>query len=265
MTAKMHRIHMPGVGEAMALIDGGTPYTIDTVQKYPLGTLIRMGGRTYAYAKASGTLNPAFGALVGSVQHIAQCAIETSAAAGVTELVLHTAVNDGAAHDGVIAADEMVGGYILVFPSGNADCFIRQITSNTVCLSGIGSLCTIGLDSPTPVAVVATTSVAEAMASPYLNVKSGTDALSSVVGIPTVAATTGKYCWLQTWGPCWAAPSSDAGTGNSVRQLIFGQNGSIDTHDHTGGNYSAQHAGFCLANAYGGGQGAPFFFLQITP
>ena len=267
MTGSKIRMFIPKIGEFETNVGSGTPYTVDATQKYPLGTYMRMGDRTFAYAKAGGTLNPAFGALNNSLQHIVWSAVPATYAAGVTKISVTTSDTAGAAANGTIAANELVGGYIMVMPTGNADVFIRQVVGNTAVVNHSHTMY-IDLDSPTPCILTAATANAEVMASQYLNVLDGnTNANNwrSIVGMPTMPATVGQFCWLQTWGPVWAAVSADAGVGSNVRQLIFGGNGSIDTHDHTGGNFSAQHAGFTLTNGAAGIQGAPFFFLQITP
>jgi hypothetical protein len=260
----MARIHIPGVGEADVELEGGTPYEQDTLQKYPLGTLLRMGGRTFAYAKASGTQNPDVGSHITAGQHVAYATIAASAAAGVSSLTLDVGGTDGAGGDGAIAANELVGGYILVFPH-SSNTFIRQILSNTVVASGGGEM-TVTLDSPTPVAVVVDVTHCECMASPYYNVISGNYPKAAIVGIPTYPATTGKYFWLQTWGPCWVSPQAEVGEADHDLNVVFRHDGSIDEYDYSDAYVTKQqHAGFVLTHAAAGTQGAPFIMLQITP
>jgi hypothetical protein len=258
------RIFIPGVGESEVELGGGTPYAQDTTQKYPLGTTIRLNGRTFIYAKASGTQNPDVGSHIAAGQHMAYATVAASAAAGVTSITADFGATDGAAGDGVLAEDELVGGYLLVFPH-SSNTFIRQIIGNTAVASGGGEV-TIELDSPTPVAVVVDVSHCEAMASPYLNVISGNYPKAAIVGIPTYPATTGKYFWLQTWGPCWVSPQAEVGEADHDIQVVFRHDGSIDEHDYSDAYVTKeQHAGFVLTHAAAGTQGAPFIMLQITP
>jgi len=268
MTAKLHRVHIPNVGEALISYEGGTPYQADDVQKYPLGTLLRLGGRTFAYAKASGTQIPDVGSQIGSVQHVANVSVQANYAAGVKAITITTTDTDGAGGDGAIAADELVGGYVVVFPAASNHAFVRQITSNTyVIASGTHvHTMTIGLDSPTPIAIT-TSDKAECMASPYLNVITASSEARSIVGVPTVAATTGQFFWLQTWGPCWIATSAECGAGSNDRNVVFRYNGSGDECAYAGtyNSAKAQQAGHILTNGAGTGQGAPFIMLQITP
>jgi hypothetical protein len=267
MTAKLHRVHMPKVGEYLASIGSGVPFEIDTVQKYSLGHIMRLGSKTFVYGLAGGTLNTDMGAKNALTQHIAYTTIAASAAAGVSSIVLDTIVTDGVAGDGVIAANELVGGQIVFFPH-SSNTFIRGIVANTATTNTGGGVreMTVALDSPTPVAIVVDVTHCEAMASPYLNVQTLTTATMSVVGIPTVPATVGKFLWLQTAGPIWVAPQNDVSTGNNNRLAVFRHDGSVDAFTYNDANVGqAQIAGWVLANASGAGQGAPFIWLTIGP
>jgi hypothetical protein len=241
---------------------GGTPYQADDLQKYPLGTMLRMGGRTYAYAKSSGTQIPDVGSQVGDCQQVPNCAVQANYAAGVSVITITAAATAGKAHNGVIAADELVGGYVVVFPASTNHAFIRQIIANSVCIISQANTLSLTLDSPTPLAIT-TAATAECMGSPYLDVITAASQIKPVIGVPTVAATDGQFFWLQTWGPCWCAPAADVGTGNDNAKVLFVANGSLAKA--TTGIITDQPAGFVLSQVYGGGQGAPFFMLQITP
>ena len=233
-----------------------------TLQRYPIGTRYRSGGRTYIYAKAGGTLNPDLGAKNALTQHVAYTTIAATALQYATTVVIDVGGSDGAAGDGVIAVNELAGGYLVVFDA-DAKAYTRQIVSNTAVATGE---MTLVIDQPIPLALITDTDHAECMASPYLNLQANTDTISSVLGIPTLIATSGQYFWLQTWGPVWIAPQGAVSTGNNDRQVVFRHDGSIDQHDYSDAVVQfAQHAGFVLANASGGGQGAAFIMLQITP
>jgi hypothetical protein len=240
---------------------------IDIVQRHPLGQrMILEDGRVFVYAKASGTQIPDVGSQVGSHQHIANCAIGAVAAKGALSIVLHASATDGAAHNGLIAKNELVGGYVVVFPAATNHAFVRRIVSNSACTISQANDCTIEVDAPIPVALT-TSDTGEAMASPYLNVKTASSTYASVVGVPAVAATDGTWFWLQTWGVCWIATSAECGAGENDRNVVFRYNGSGDecAYNGTYNTAKAQQAGFILANAYGGTQGAPFIMLQISP
>ncbi len=263
MAGQLKRLFIPGVGESFIQENGGTPYEADTVQKYPLGTIMTLGLRKFAYAKAGGTLNCDLGAKQASHQHMAYTTIAADAAAGDTSIVADFGATDGAAHNGAVGEDELVGGFIVVFPH-SSNTFVRQIIGNTA-VAGSGGEITITLDSPIPCALVTDSDHCEAMASPFLNVKTDNDGgVNPVVGIPTVPATEGQFCWLLVSGPGWAAPQAEVGDAAQDLAVTFRHDGSLDEHDYSDAyNTKQQHAGFVLSKAYGGTQGAPFINFQI--
>lgn len=237
----------------------------DTTQKHPLGQrMILEDGRVFVYAKAGGSLNPDMGVKNGYSQHIAFTTVALSADAGAKSIVLDTVVTDGPLGTGVIAEDEMVGGYIVIFPH-SSNTFVRRITSNTAttAVGGVREM-TIGIDTPTPVAVVADVTHGEAMASPYAYVVCDSAMDKAVVGVATIPATTGQYLWIQTWGACWLAPQSNVGVAYD-RGIIFRHDGSLEKAGQTpSGTLSSQYAGFVLAETSTATQGAPFIMLQIS-
>ncbi len=260
MANKTARLFIPGVGESFVNIGGGTPYEQDTVQKYPFGTILSLGLQKFAYASANGTQNPDVGSHIAAGQHVSYATIAASAAAGVSSLTLDVAGTDGESGDGVIAANELVGGYILVFPH-SSNTFMRQIVSNTAVSTGE---MTVTLDSPTPAAVVVDVSHCECMASPFRKVISGNYPKQAIVGIPTYPATTGKYFWLLVDGVGWASPQAEVGEADHDLQVVFRHDGSIDEHDYSDAYVTKQqHAGYVLTHAPAGTQGAPFVKFSI--
>jgi hypothetical protein len=269
MTAKMARIYIPGVGDAEIAYEGGTPYKADSPDPvtggfpYPIGAILTLGNRKFAYCSASGTQIPDVGSQIGGVQAVANCAVQANYAAGVTTITITEAATDGWAHNGLIAKDELKGGWIVVFPAGGNKKFTRQIVHNSACTISQSNTMTVELDSPTPVAIT-TGASAECMHSEYYKVKTASSPVASTVCIPTVAATDGQGFWGLIEGVDWVAPS--AGVGNSAhdKEIVFIYNGSIAEHDYSAAyDTKQQHAGFVLANAYGGTQGAPFCKFRI--
>ena len=61
MVAKMHRLHLPKVGEGVIHVPGGVPYTYDDEGRYPYGSYMRLGNKGFVYAKAHSLLDTAFG------------------------------------------------------------------------------------------------------------------------------------------------------------------------------------------------------------
>jgi len=239
-------------------------YLPSDTQNYVLGSRLQLGDRVFRYAKAGGTLNSDVLAVPGYEQLVAFTTIAAAAAAGATSVVIDVAASDGPNGDGAIAANLLAGGYLVVFP-GAENSFVRRIIANTAVAVGGGEM-TLTLSEPIPVALTADTMHGECMASPYLDILTGNYPQRGKVGVPTVAATDGQFLWIQTWGPCWIAPQGEVGDADHDQQVVARHDGSLDEHDYSD-DYTnkAQHVGFVLTSAKGGGQGAPFVFLQIAP
>ena len=249
------------------LLGGSTGHRLweaSTTKSYELGTrLTTPDGRVFKYAKAGATLVPNFGCQNYNTQCVAYANIAHVVAQYSKTITLDVAVTDGAAGDGAIAKNELRGGYFIIFPHDD-NAINGMILTNTAIAAGGGEM-TITVDIEMPTALTVDTDDIELMASPYEDVRSTNSDTKSIVGVPSVPATVGQYCWLQTWGPCWISPQAGAGAGAHDRQVVFRHDGSLDEHDYSDA-YTAkqQHAGFVLANAAGAGQGAPFIMLQIS-
>lgn len=242
-------------------------------QNYEIGARLQLSNRVYHYAMAGATLNPGMGAKVKNPQDVSQELIGANAAAGSTQIVLRLDNTDGPSYNGLLPANYLRGGIVVVFAA--AGTFVRGILGNTAVTVNAGTATfTVTLDAPTPVAIL-TTDVAEAMASPYANVVAAADChiatgFCTTVGVPTVAATVGQYLWVQTWGPCWVSPHALVGASDSDKAVYMMGDGSFGdgNEDNPGGikqGLQAQYAGFVLANDKATGQGAPFVMLMIDP
>ncbi|KKK82105.1 hypothetical protein LCGC14_2806720 [marine sediment metagenome] len=259
---------LPGRIIAPAVSSTGTYQDYDeasATQNYTIGSRMVVDERVFHYAKAGNTLAGGLGAFNALTQHVS-FALVAIAASGATSIVVTVGAGDGVAADGVIAADELVGGYVVIWPADMGDTMNRRVVGNIAATSG--SSMTVDLDRPLSAALVGTDH-AEIMASPYLNVQKATPAFGfhSVAGMPPIAATVDQYLWLQTWGPVWITPGGlgQASVGFLNRRVYFREDGSIDENP-VGGIYAdSQLAGYVLANAPGEGQGAPFIQLMLAP
>jgi len=233
-----------------------------TTQHYKIGSRMVVDERVFHYGKAGATLDCGLGAFNTYTQHIS-FALVAIAASGATSIVVTVGAGDGVAADGVIAEDELVGGYVVIFPADMTEVMNRRVVGNTAGTSG--NPMTVDLDRPLSTALVGTDH-AEIMASQYLNVQTGGPyGFHTVVGMPPISATINQYLWLQTWGPVWITPLAGAGAGNQNRRLYFRENGSVMRNDASGSYADSQLAGYVLANAPGEGQGAPFTQLMLAP
>jgi len=237
-------------------------YAAHDTQKHEIGARYIMDDRSFRYAKAGGTLNCDLGAKIYNTQSVAYTTVAKDAIIGATKIVLDVAGTDGVAGDGVIAKDALFGGSVVIFPHSE-NSINRRIIGNTAVDT---DEMTIELDQGIPVALDTDNDHIECMASIYSDVRTLTSATKSVCGMPAVVATAGQFLFVQTWGPIWIAPQGAVSVGTNNRQVVFRHDGSIDEHDYSDSNVAkAQHAGFVLANASDGGQGAAFIMLQICP
>jgi hypothetical protein len=247
------------------LLSGGTEQDIDAAsdtQNYPLGTKRETpDGEEYFYGKAGGTINTDMACWAQNPQHIAYTTIAASALISATSIKIDVGASDGVAANGAIAANELVGGRIVVFPPSD-NTFVRTITGNTVVAADGGEM-TLTLNKPIPVAITVDVHHCEVMASPYLDVRTGNSGgIKPFLGAGTVAATVGQFFWILKKGWTWLAPQAEVGVGDHDNEIVFRHDGSVDEHDYSDAyNTKAQHAGFVLTRAAAGTQGAPFIAL----
>ena len=240
---------------------------INATQLYPVGTKMLDGERVFYYAKASsfGVSKTDYGVKNGYRQHIRYGAVTAAVTAGDKEITITVNASDGVAGDGDIAINELAGGFVVVF-NHDDDAFVCRILENTA-TDGGGDI-TLTLQDEIPVDLLTgNVDHAEAMAHWALGCEWNTDTEEPVVGVAHMKVTANYWFWLQTWGPCWLGPSS-AGPCEAAHkhQVVFESTGEVDNHDDSSAILEfQQHAGFGLCHAIGGGQGAPFFMLQICP
>jgi hypothetical protein len=249
----------------------------DTGQKYPLGTKFISGIRTYYYCLASGDVDPEWGCYKAKKTNTNAVAPtqstttdpETGLAPGVVGSKQVTVTIDteiGVLTTGVLAKDELAGGFIVIGNGSSQHPQMCQIVSHPALTTAGGSL-TLTLDMKLGVAVTAATTNIELMESPFYNVKadgSGGDYVT-FLGQPACSASSGEYFWCQTWGPCWI--TSDGNTCDSARDrtLVYVGNGSIVSSNDQTLESGFQIAGVALDMSGSGASNAPFVLLQIIP
>ena len=278
--SKLHRVHLPNIGDAYLMNDGGTPYAADDVQKYAIGTVLRTGLRTFVYALANGVCSTEWMAYKAKKTNsnavaptqataAAQAAAykgETLAAgaAGSKYITVTIDTEIGALTTGVLPANELAGGYIVIGNGSGQHPQMRMIESHPALATAGGSL-TLKLDSPLTTAVTAATTNIELMESPFYNVKadgSGGDYVT-FIGVPTVCAVSGQYLWIQTAGPCWI--TSDGNTCDSARDRMIAVvgNGSIVSSNDVTVESGCQLIGEALDMSGSGASNAPFVNLHL--
>ncbi len=233
----------------------------DSAQQYPLGTKYVDGERVFKYAKFAGTVNPDLGAHNTQHQPIGFSAVAAVTLQYATTVTFTMSGSDGHAANGTLAADELAGGYCVIFDA-TSKAINRQIKSNSAQTGG--GTTTLEFTDPIPVALTTSDSL-ECIANPYRNVTASTSNNYGVVGLPELVYTSGQFGWLQTWGPRWVAPQAAVGSGSNNDICIFRHDGSIDELDYTADtNNKGQIAGYVMCWPAAGTQGAPFIFLKIS-
>lgn len=242
-------------------------YQASDTLRYPIGFNYPITDpldlRRFRYGKAFNTQIPDVGSHISLTQHVSWAAVADTPV-GSRTVVVTVGAGDGAANNGAIAEDELAGGYASFMPHTANHTMLRMIKHNTAVLAPGGAM-TITLDRPTDY-VLELVSHVECMANPFLLLAQGNYPRQPVMGMPMVGATANQYLWYQTWGPRWVAAQANVGVGDHNVEVVFRHDGSIDRHDPADGMLQfQQHAGFVMTIPNGGGQAAPFIFLQITP
>ena len=237
------------------------------VPNYTIGSRMVVDERTYHYARASLAISNVgtYRLAVSRDQILAINDLLSAAPAkvvGDTTVVVTVAAFQG----GVVAADELVGGYIEIWPVAGGNQFMwRRIIANTAVAAG---LVTITVDRPFNFAVGLLSQVT-VHPSIYRATVSAFDAglagYAVAVGLPPVPVTINWYYWLQTWGPCFIAPTGvwPLGALNFV-DVYFHSDGCINSSlgEAIGAGNSPQRVGYALgAGNYGSGE----VMLQLAP
>jgi hypothetical protein len=236
-------------------------------------------GRVFRYALAGGTIRSEFGVCIPDLSITnavapAQSTL-TSTILGVNTTVgqvdslvvtITVGATDGLASDGVVAADALRGGYIVIANGTSQHPQFRGIIGNSAVAAGGGS-CDVYLDAPLTAAVVVATTNIEAYFSPYANVK-GMNAVNSAyvtcIGASALDnVTVGQYFWVQTWGPVWLTSDGNTGKAANGRDIYINTDGSV--RGQTSTTYAGyQRIGTGLDKSASGASNGPNIMLQIA-
>ncbi len=251
----------------------------DTVKKYPLGTKLVSGLRTYFYSYANGTVNPEVGAYKAKKTNTnavaptqATAAAQALAypgetlAAGVVGSYYVTVTIDteiGVLTTGVLSANELAGGFIVVGNGSAQHPQMFEIISHPALATAGGSL-TVKLDMPLATAVTAATTNIELMESPFYCLKAdnaGGDYVT-YLGVSACVAASGQYFWLQTRGPAWVTSNSNTCDSVGDRTIVWVGNGSVVSSNDITVESGIQIAGIALDMSGSAASNAPFVYLQ---
>lgn len=280
MTAKFQRFFKPGVADATLQFDEGTPYEVDTVARFPIGTRLCTGDRSFYYAYANGTCNP--GVLAYKAKKTNTCAVaptqataaaqaaayagETLASGVVGSRYIRVTIDTeiGILTTGVLSANEMAGGYIVINNNGVSATQMRRIVSHPA-LTSTGGALTLKVDAPLSVACVAASDTIEFMENPFYCVKADNAGGQYVayIGAPTVVAASGQFLWLQTWGPCWLASNSATCDSALDRDIYVVGDGSVRSGADVTVENGTQRVGYALDMSGLAASNAPMVYLML--
>ena len=243
-------------------------YVDDPSQSYIPGTRhITWDGRVFKYSKSySAALLSGFGA--GNASNICNISVTgATVAAGDRSSVLAFGAADGVAGDGVLADKELVGGYWITGHGASTVQTRLIIDTDGVSASGVGANITLHFDHPVSNAL--TTPFTEVVLNPYRYlIKGNVGGYSSTMGVPAANRTATYWGWLQTWGPCWINPGSDAGTLGDTgeeRVVYFVGDGAVNgAVALSGGVAGYQIAGFMIDSTVGATDALPLVMLQLS-
>jgi hypothetical protein len=252
------------------ILDGGDyqgTRSQSVTQNYALGTKrVYPDGRAFRYAKARTALTPEVGCCYAAKTIAVAVAPAQATDAGTINSMTVTitiANTDGLAGDGVVAANELAGGYVVIGNGSGQHPMNRRIVGNTVAASNKS---TLTLDEALETAVTVGTTTIETLMNPWI-VSDGVATSSGYVtfrGVPARSMTINYYGWIQTAGPVWI--TSDGNTCDSAgdRQIYFVANGSVVSgNDVTSDINLLQLAGHAIDMSGSSASNAPFVNLCL--
>lgn len=245
------------------------PYTTETTQRYIYGTrFLTRDGRVYKYGHATAECQSGYGAANYALVNIA-AVIPVGALTGDRRIKV-TCTSGGYAADGVIAKDELAGGYAII-DDGVEDPVNALIVGNDAAVS---NTCWIDLEWPLWKDLTVSSSYIEIVLNPYAHlyggITIGADGFVSFLGVPARNLVATYNGWIQTWGPCWITPSSSGssspGYSAGDRETFFLAQGNGSIISGTGATVETgnQHAGFIMNRSETTAGGPPLIMLQLS-
>jgi len=255
---------------------GGLPldnglYKATTDQKFHYGSRIihPIDGRTFKYCHATTECQSGYGArnYAGVNISVLLPATPATIAAGTSKITITIASGDGYAGDGVIAEDELVGGYI-VFGNQSEDPENRLIIKNTAVASG-GGTSVVTIDGGINAALTGGTSYCEVLLNPYAHLvgNATNDEYMTCMCLPACNAAATYNFWGLTYGIAWITPTGAAQPGYTAndREVYCNQgNGAFMSGTTAVVETGWQRVGTILERTASATTGAPFVLLQLS-
>ncbi len=244
-------------------------------QNFTIGSRMVVDERSYYYSQAvAGLVFPCTYRLAVSTDQIlvnndrlsvAPAALSTGTQVTV-DVALGFAPAFAAFQGGVVALNELVGGWLEIWPVAGGSFVWRRITANT---AAVGGNITLTVDRPFDVAIGIGSGVT-IHPNQYRRVNSagaaGLAGFAAAIGVPPVPVAINRYFWLQTYGPCLIGPTGawplSVANFYDVYYHSAGETNSFNNEGGAGGgNISIQRIGHVYGSgAYGSGG----VFLEIA-
>jgi len=247
-------------------------YTQEATQRYIPGTrYTTWDGRVFKYGKCTEDLvSCKFWAYNHSqlVAEVSDPDAELDAtAAGATKLLLTvTAETIGSGRNGIIAEDELAGGYISIYSSVTGYRPQRLMVGNDA-LAVTGTKLIVYIDAPLEVLTTGSANT-EICANPYISLIGSTGGYQAAMGAPCILATNGNFFWIQTWGICRITPTSNPNHAYGAGEFQFYSDNlgvALQPATYTTPAINWQHVGFRTERSGSAfGDTAPFIMLQIS-
>ncbi len=233
-------------------------------------------GRTFRYAYASGTCNPEVGcykpkktntvAVAPAQATAAQANDGTGLAAGVVgsrsvSVTIDTEI--GVLTTGVLAENELAGGYIVIGNGTSQHPQMRRIVSHPALTTAGGTLC-LRLDAKLVTAVTVGTTTIELMENPFYCIKGDNSGGEYVtyLGVPARVLTTGQYGWVQTKGIAWITSNGATCDSAGDRTIVWAGDGSVRSSNDITVEDGIHIAGVAMDMSSSGASNAPFVNLN---
>jgi hypothetical protein len=247
--AQVNYLHSEGMVGSVDGPDWGFIYETSLVKdaKWNIGDRVVLpDGREFRYSKSAAACISGQGAEFTYAGYTAYTAIAVAQAVGDKEVTV------AAATHAALTADELRGGYIVIYDGSTNNTQFRGIIGNDS--AAADAAFKVYLDGPLTEAIVASTSASEVFQNPYAALQTGTMNYNPKAGIPAVKVTAANtYFWVQVRGMVWAAPQGGklGTTEGGYCGGLWSDYGNISDYNTSLGvtvasGRGSQHAGFAV-------------------
>jgi hypothetical protein len=192
--------------------DSVTPFEEHSAQKFPLGTRLDYGDRSYRYCLADSTAiatgKLCQSGIIEANGDVTDMAVDTPAV-GATSMEVTNGSNT------TIAADEFAEGWLHV-NDGTGEGYAYRVKGNDAMSTSTAG--TVFLYDSVRVALVAASTVSLTHSKYYGLIIHPSPPTAQIVGVTNIAVTASYYFWAQTKGPC-AVLDDSSSTANAQGAL----------------------------------------------